>query len=278
MKFKYLLPLTLFSCSVYAGEYSNSCFEGVSKSEAFSCLDKIETSSTQAVDDATKRIQELASENKFSFYPVSDRTKDRIDFAFDTYVKQQCQLIGSSLKGTGSGLEAQDCRIRLLKQREKDVKYLLSNHYEPNISKKTAKLDDSNFEAMIHGAWNCKIDESMDGGSLTISTEDSYIDNGRFNSFGTMTMNIDIESENISLKYSIAGTGTWDVKNGKLYQTLEDVKLVNLTAPEFDDVLNLSNMFPKNVSESSTITSIDKKSITVKSDIDGSEHTCSKKA
>ena len=276
MKYKYLITLSLASIFAHAGDYSTVCYEkGLKKYEVYDCLTDMEEHSVKAVEKTTREIQHLASENEFSFIPVSDKQIERINFAFDTYVDQQCKLIGSSLKGTGSGQELQDCKIRLTKQRLKDVNYLLTRHYKTENPSKEKEIDDEKYTQLISGAWSCLIEQGMDGVSVTIDTEDSYVDNGRFNSFGSLQLSI--ESEGISIDYNLAGTGSWNVKNGKLYQTIEDIKIVNLTAPEFDSVFNLEEMFPKNISESSTITSIDNKHITVKSDIDGTELTCSKK-
>ena len=276
MKKCFLLIILLLSTGSQAGDYSNECFrKGSQKHKVYDCLNRIEKEVINSINKATKKIHNLSQENGYLYDNITTLELERINFAFDTYVNQQCKLIGSASRGTGAGQEIKDCKIRLLKQREKDINYLLNHHYGNRQNRQDDKLSDFTYENKIHGAWNCSFEQKMEGGKILLSTEDSYIDNGKFNSFGTMILNL--ERERVELEYNIAGTGSWYVKSGKLYHTLEDIKFVNLTNPELDDILNLTDLFPKNVTESSSIKSINSNSITTVSDIDGSELTCSKK-
>lgn len=128
----------------------------------------------------------------------------------------------------------------------------------------------------LYGSWNCGIDVEEGATRMSIASEDTFIRNGRSNSFGTMKLKISAELPEI--EYSIAASSTWEIIDGFLVSTLTDVKVINISHPEFDKVINLQDMFPKNISESAEIVELSQSKLILKSETDGSVYRCDRKS
>lgn len=134
---------------------------------------------------------------------------------------------------------------------------------------------DQMYNSKLVGTWNCEIRDIAEESTVIIEGESSYFSNGRSNDFGTIL--IEYPKENITLEYYYSATGTWEIKNKKLFEITEDMKIKNISHPYMDKSFDLTDMFPKNMSDSSTIVSLSKSSVALKSHTDGKVYTCSKK-
>ena len=74
----------------------------------------------------------------------------------------------------------------------------------------------------------------------------------------------------------MADSSNWEYKNGYLIQTSTEIKLVNISHPEFDDAFNLERLFPQNISESSKVLILNDSQLKVKSETDGTVYSCNK--
>ncbi len=122
------------------------------------------------------------------------------------------------------------------------------------------------------GSWDCSLSIEDNDLKMTIESEDTYVRNGRSNSFGSLKAKFAANLPEI--EYSVAGTATWEILDGFLVSTLTDIKIVNLSHPEFDEIFNLQEMFPTNVSDSSEIIELTKTKLTLKSESDGHIYMC----
>ena len=114
-----------------AGEFSNHCYDkGLHKQEVYGCLDEIEERAKLMIKERITKIQEKASGYGSEMISVSDDDINRMAYSFDAYAKEQCNLIGGYLLGSGAGQESQDCHIKLLDSRIKDLDYILKNYYQ----------------------------------------------------------------------------------------------------------------------------------------------------
>lgn len=130
------------------------------------------------------------------------------------------------------------------------------------------------YHQNILGSWDCNYSFKEDDFAASISSTDTYVRNGASNSFGIMK--IRYTSESPEIEYSIASTDTWKIQGKYLIQTMTDVKIVNVSHPEIDDVFNLQEMFPTNISESSEILKLTATELILDSESGLGLYTCSK--
>lgn len=128
----------------------------------------------------------------------------------------------------------------------------------------------------LFGTWSCEASFKENDIEIKIVSDDTYVRNGSSNSFGTMTLQLSKEAPPI--EYSIASTGTWEIDSKFLVTTFTDLKIVNLSHPEFDKILNLQEMFPMNMSESAEIVELSYTTLSVKSESDGQRYNCTRKS
>jgi len=128
-------------------------------------------------------------------------------------------------------------------------------------------------EDRLYGGWNCKHSVESEGTKVHVEYVTSYIRNGKSNSFGILK----IETPELpEMEYSIASSAQWEVKGGYLIETADEIKLANVSHPEFDKILNLESMFPQKVSESYEILTLSSSILKIKSETDGSIISCIK--
>ncbi|WP_404437272.1 hypothetical protein [Stutzerimonas chloritidismutans] len=126
----------------------------------------------------------------------------------------------------------------------------------------------------ILGVWDCAAVIEENGASLKVESKDTYLRNGASHSFGIMKAKFSDELPEI--QYSVAGTSAWKIEGEYLIQTMTDLKIVNLTHPEFDDVIKLQDIFPENISESSVILRLTSTELVVDSESGAGVYRCSK--
>lgn len=137
-------------------------------------------------------------------------------------------------------------------------------------------IEPSSLKKGLLGSWDCSFSIKENGSSMTIESEDTYVRNGRSNSFGILKAKF---AEDLpEIEYSMAGTATWEILDGFLVSTLTDIKIVNLSHPEFDEIFNLQEMFPTDISDSSEVIELTKSKLTLKSESDASIYECGRKA
>jgi hypothetical protein len=125
----------------------------------------------------------------------------------------------------------------------------------------------------LYGAWNCKLTKVDRGSKIAFDIDVNYIQNGSANSFGTLKFDL---PEIAELEYSIATSSTWEIKEGYLIETATEVKVVNISHPELDNIINLGSMFPQNTTESSKILELTSTTLSLKSENDEATFNCTK--
>ena len=130
--------------------------------------------------------------------------------------------------------------------------------------------------SQILGTWDCSINMEQDQSKFSIESQDTYVRNGRMNSFGIMS--ISFSNEMPAIEYSLAGTAEWEVEDGYLITTVTDLKITNLTDPALDKIFNLQDFFPKNMSDSSEIIELSSNRMILRSETDNQLYECSRDA
>lgn len=128
-------------------------------------------------------------------------------------------------------------------------------------------------ESKLYGTWNCQLDLQEEDMKLSLDYDVTYVRNGKSNAFGSMKFKA---ADFPQMEYSIADSSTWEINNGYLIETTTEIKVVNISHPEFDEFLNLESMFPQNLSESSEILVLNDSILKTKSESDGSIISCNK--
>lgn len=129
--------------------------------------------------------------------------------------------------------------------------------------------------SQFFGGWNCSFSSKEDGALVSIDLNVNYIRNGSSNSFGTMTLKLEEQAE-IEIEYSISSSGSWEYQDGYLIETASEIKIVNLSHPELDEVFNLENILPQNISESSEVLLLNGSTLRLKSESNGEIINCNK--
>lgn len=137
-----------------------------------------------------------------------------------------------------------------------------TNHAKNSIPEKT-----------LYGNWNCKMNLETEKIKISLDYDINYIRDGKSNGLGIMKFKTPSLPE---IEYSLATSGNWELKDGYLIESSSETKLVNLSHPEFDEVLNLERLFPQNVSLSAEVLILNDSLLKVKSEIDGTVISCNR--
>ncbi|MCE2596454.1 hypothetical protein K6Y31_16785 [Motilimonas cestriensis] len=124
----------------------------------------------------------------------------------------------------------------------------------------------------ILGDWHCSFAVKESGAKVSIESDDRFMRGGQLASKGVLKATFSPELPEI--EYAVNSKASWKVEQGYLVTTLTDVSVVNLTDPEFDDIVNPQQLFPVNVSESLQILAISSSSMVLKSAAAGQEYRC----
>ena len=129
------------------------------------------------------------------------------------------------------------------------------------------------LENKLYGTWSCQMDIEEEDFKLALDYEVTYVRNGKSNGFGTLK----VKSPDIpEMEYSIADSSIWELDSRYLIETTTEIKIVNISHPEFDDFFNLESMFPKNLSGSSEILILSDSLLKTKDESDGTIISCIK--
>jgi hypothetical protein len=137
----------------------------------------------------------------------------------------------------------------------------------------SGNVDNHSPETLLYGLWNCSLTLNEEGVEISMDYEVNYVRNGKSNSFGTLIFKA---GHALEMEYSLATSTNWEYQSGYLIETSTEIKLVNLSHPEFDEVFNLERLFPQNVSESSEVLVLNNNLLTLKSESDGTVYSCNK--
>lgn len=137
--------------------------------------------------------------------------------------------------------------------------------------------NDAQFSALLLGKWDCEINIEDEWGEFTILSEDYYIRNGRSHGIGELSMELKIPelSESITLDYIISYTGIWEISNGFLIETADDIKFTGLNLG-FDDLFDINQVIPSGISGSTKIIKLTETKFVGVSESDGKEFSCSR--
>jgi len=125
----------------------------------------------------------------------------------------------------------------------------------------------------LYGAWNCKLTKVDGESKIAFDIDVNYVRNGSANSFGTLKFDL---PEIAELEYSIATSSTWEIKEGYLIETSTETKVVSISHPELDSIINLESMFPQNITESSKILELTSTKLSMELEGDGTAFNCTK--
>jgi hypothetical protein len=132
-------------------------------------------------------------------------------------------------------------------------------------------------ESDLYGNWNCKheVNNSNTKMKAKINYNVNFFRTGKSNGFGTLLFKLPNLPE---LKYSLTGNSIWKIKEGHLLLSSTEIKSVNVSHPELDQLLNVKQFIPKRINESSNILKLTKSSLEVKSQSNGRIYACNKVA
>ena len=117
--------------------------------------------------------------------------------------------------------------------------------------------DKIDSDILIKNQWECEMthEDKEIGSVIKIQTIDKYIRNNTTNSIGTIKIKFpQIEDEII---YSMSSISSWELDSEYMISTLQTIKIKNISHPEFDEFLNMEELFPENLSTSAKIVKLD---------------------
>jgi len=144
---------------------------------------------------------------------------------------------------------------------------------------------DTDLEKTLQGRWlseiteELPIDDELASGVLKIIGVEEYLGNGSVNMQGQLLMTFNYKNgSQINASWLINGAGEWQVKNGRLYEKVVDVRAtpdfvkLNATAMASDDQKNffkqtdfkIEDLIPKGHTSESDIVSVNEKSLIYK--------------
>ncbi|WED23529.1 hypothetical protein L3Q72_20015 [Vibrio sp. JC009] len=132
-------------------------------------------------------------------------------------------------------------------------------------------------QAMI-GTWKCEVGLTLSKKiHMHIKTEDSYIRNGRMNSYGLLTLTNPLSSSLPAIEYSVSSAGSWEFMDKFLVVNTDEMKIVNISHPGVIGVPDLQELFATNTSESAEVIDFLYDKITLKSETTNVQYDCYRK-
>ena len=132
--------------------------------------------------------------------------------------------------------------------------------------------EDRRIEQAIVGNWECDFEQTFPEGSFSFDTKDAFVANGRYASIGSLIMYF--EEEGVELEYVLADSGTWEVIDEKLVTTSEDMKIKNVSHPGIEELFDINDLFPKNMSGAYSILELSSEKLVLKFDRNTPEMSC----
>lgn len=142
-----------------------------------------------------------------------------------------------------------------------------------SFAAETASINKSN----LYGDWNCQYEgqDSKTKMKVKIDYNVNFERTGKSKGYASLLFNVANLPE---LEYSLNDNSAWEVKGSNLIITSTDITSVNVSHPELDKFFNLKQLIPTTIDESSTIVTLTKNNLKVKSDTTGHIYSCNRGA
>ncbi|MCL6417768.1 hypothetical protein MIB92_19070 [Aestuariirhabdus sp. Z084] len=138
----------------------------------------------------------------------------------------------------------------------------------------TALQANTASRADMLGTWACEVKIVEEGGFFKVESEDYYSDDGTSKGTGIMTMKMGPDFPQVTYNYS--AEGTWKIRDMQLIETLTRFEVTFVSHPEIEKMVNLESSMPLNQEDAAEIIELTSSMLTLKTDVDGSNHTCYK--
>lgn len=106
------------------------------------------------------------------------------------------------------------------------------------------------MEEKLHGRWNCEVSSEQDGVKMSMDYAVTYSGDGTADASGRLRLKT---AQLPEMEYSITSRSEWEISDGHLVETSDDIDVVNVSHPHFDRVFDLQSMIPENATETSEI-------------------------
>lgn len=113
---------------------------------------------------------------------------------------------------------------------------------------------------------------NSDGSQVDIEWVTTYVRNGTSSSTGGMTVTYD----DAVMEFAVSTSGSWSFQDGYLIESAENTKLVNISHPELNVLMNFSDLIPEKVSDSSEIIRLTAKEMITRSETSGELVSCAR--
>jgi hypothetical protein len=130
-------------------------------------------------------------------------------------------------------------------------------------------------QSYLYGTWNCK--GAMQHKQLKMGVKFDYNINFTNNFKATGQGLVSFTIPNFTdLDYKLTDNSTWKLHNDEIIYSSNDLKLVNISHPEFEKIINLEKLVPQTISESSKIIELTKSTLSVRAKADNKIYNCFK--
>ncbi|MDW6094110.1 hypothetical protein SBX64_16340 [Vibrio rhizosphaerae] len=116
--------------------------------------------------------------------------------------------------------------------------------------------------SLLQGKWDCTAALRQPLYQLNLTTQEHYLASHQYVTKGTLIARL--PGQPIEVSYSVAGNGTWKVAGDKLILEANDLKVENLTHPEWEAILNLKQYIPKHAGGTLDIIRLDQQHLSLK--------------
>jgi hypothetical protein len=129
--------------------------------------------------------------------------------------------------------------------------------------------------AYLYGSWNCKGALQHKQLKMGVKFDYNILFTKDFKSTGQGIVSFTIPNFT-DLDYQLTDNSTWEINNEDIIYTSNDLKLLNISHPEFEKIINLEKLVPKNINESSKIIKLTKSTLSVQAKVDNKIYSCFK--
>ncbi|QMV16552.1 hypothetical protein [Vibrio spartinae] len=117
-------------------------------------------------------------------------------------------------------------------------------------------------ESLLRGKWDCSASLRQPLYQLNLTTQEHYLASHKYVTKGTLIARL--PGQPIEVSYSVAGNGSWKMKGDKLILEANELKVENLTHPEWEAMLNLKQYIPKHAGGTLDIVRLDQQRLSLK--------------
>lgn len=127
----------------------------------------------------------------------------------------------------------------------------------------------------LPGRWNCEVASEQDGVKMSMDYAVTYSGDGTADASGRLRLKT---AQLPEMEYSISSRSEWEISDGHLVETSNDIDVVNLSHPHFDRLFNLQSMIPENATETSEILVLDDSRLRTQSEKYGTITDCARRS